>query len=395
MKSSKVIQSNGVLSLLLVIMAVGLVFLVIMGAFYFGTLWAGRKGTSPLPIIIPASQTPYLPWTETPVVVANPTETALPTETVTATEMPTATPVPTATPFPTATPLPDPEEWATFIKDVTIPGGTYFGPKTSFQKTWRIKNIGETTWTKLYDLVYVSGSALTETTIIPLPMKVEPGEMVDLSINLTSPKTPGKYEGRWMLRTADGLHFGMGSRADQPLTVMIQVLNVERNAEFDFILRMCQARWWNGEGIPLRCPSVFSNTNGFVALLQAPHLENKKADQPALWVRPNNKMEGKIAGMYPAYKVKDGDHFKATIGCLDNSKGCKVVFKLQYQIGGDPMETLQTWYETYNGSVTRIDVDLSPLAGQEVQFILRALGYSNQFDKNNGFWLAPHIINTK
>jgi len=404
MKTSRMVSPDRFMNTMLVLLGVGLVMIMIMGAFFFGTVWANGRGSSPLPVVAPATQTPFVPSTDP--VVDQPTEmpqptatlepTLVPTLTPTSTPEPTATPVPTATPLPTATPTQEPpEEWARFIQDVTIADGTLFAPKKSFEKIWRIKNIGVTTWTKEYDLVYVGGAAMTETKVIPLPWKVVPGDTIDLSVDLVSPKTSGDYEGRWMLRAPDGSRFGVGPGADLPLTVKIKVLNVPVDSEYDFTVNMCRARWWNGEGKALGCPSQESNINGFVTLLYTPYLETKRVDRPALWVRPNNKLEGKIAGMYPPYRVQDGDHFRSTIGCLDNSKGCKLVFKLQYQIAGGDIQTLHSWDETYGGGVTHLDVDLSALAGQDVQFILRAVGYSNLPDKNNGFWLTPHIINTK
>lgn len=396
-------KNNNLMNVMVAVFIVALVFFLIMGAFYFGALWGKNRGSSSIPVISPATNTPWIPWTETAVVI--PTEapsatvpassTPEPTATLIPTETPTATPEPTATATPTATPTPEPVDWAKFVKDVDVPDGTYFAPKTSFEKTWRIRNIGKTAWNKEYDLVFVGGTAMTEKTVIPLPAKVYINESIDLTVKLVSPKTPGEYEGKWMLRTDDGILFGVGPGADQPLTVNIQVLNVNPNASYDFLIEMCQAQWWNGESEPIQCPSALDYDKGFMRLLLTPNLETGKSDKPALWVHPNNKLEGKIAGKYPPYKVQDGDHFRATVGCLNNYSGCNLIFKLQYQKGSDPIVTMDTWQEIYNGKVTDIDVDLSALAGQEVQFILRVMGSTYQLEKINGFWLTPHIINTK
>src|SRR5512143_599465 len=48
-------------------------------------------------------------------------------------------------------------DWAQFVADVTIPDGTRFAPSATFQKTWRLKNIGTATWTTAYSLVFDSG----------------------------------------------------------------------------------------------------------------------------------------------------------------------------------------------------------------------------------------------
>jgi hypothetical protein len=398
---TKVLKNNNLMNVIMAALVVALVFLGIMVAFFFGAIWRESRGSSSNLVVIPATNTPWIPENETAVVI--PTETATvppsstpePTATIQPTETPTATPEPTATATPTATPTVMPEEWARFIKDVDVPDGTYFAPKTSFEKTWRIKNIGKTAWTKDYDLVFVGGTAMTDKTVIPIPVKVNVNETLDLTIKLTSPKSPGKYEGKWMLRSDDGKLFGFGSGADQPLTVKIQVLNLNPDVAYDFILNMCQAEWWNGEMETLHCPSELSNTKGFVSLLPSPTLESGENEYPVIWVHPNDKVRGFLAGKYPAYKIQDGDHFRARIGVISGNKGTKLTFKLQYQIGNNPKELLGAWNQVYDGNVTKIDIDLSPLAGQEVQFILRVVGENKAFDAHDGFWLTPRIENVE
>lgn len=44
-------------------------------------------------------------------------------------------------------------DWAQFITDVTVPDGTKYEPGETFEKTWRLKNIGTCTWTISYSLV--------------------------------------------------------------------------------------------------------------------------------------------------------------------------------------------------------------------------------------------------
>lgn len=394
---TKVLKNNNLMNVMMAVLIVALVFFVIMGAFYFGALWGKNSGTSPNPVILPATNTPWIPWTETAVVIptesAPPTSTPEPTATTQPTEAPTATPEPTATAIPTATPTPVPTDWAKFIKDIDVPNGTYFAPKQSFEKTWRIRNIGKTAWNKEYDLVFVGGTAMTDKTVIPLPTKVYIYETIDLTIKMVSPKTPGEYEGKWMLRSDDGKLFGLGPGAQQPLTVKIQVLNLNPDVAYDFILNMCQAEWWNGEMEKLHCPSELSNSRGFVSLLPSPNLESGSNDYPVIWVHPNDKVSGFIAGKYPAYTIQDGDHFRARVGVLSGNKGTKLTFKLQYQIGNEPKKLLGEWNQVYDGNVTKINLDLSPLAGQEVQFILRVVGENNEFDKHDGFWLTPRIEN--
>ena len=383
-----------------VVFLVGAVVLAALAvSFFFGALWANGKGSGLIPVTGPSTPTSLVPEALPTSTLSEPTQTAtaalLPTATAEPTPTFTDTPPPTATSTPTPSATPQPEEWALFISDVSVADGTFYGPRQKLEKTWRIKNIGATTWTRDYDLVFVDGTAMTETTAVALPYKIKPGEAINLSVKMTAPRTPGEYTGRWMLRTASGEYFGVGAGADQPLTVKILVLNVNPDAAYDFILNMCEATWWNGVMEPLRCPSPLSNTRGFVTMLPGPALENGSNDRPVIWMRPNGKLEGFTAGKYPPYLVQDGDHFRAKIGCLNRSADCKLTFKLQYQIGKDDLVTLAEWNQVADGSVAKIDLDLSELEGQNVKFILRVIGQRKSFEDQNGFWLTPQIINVK
>lgn len=147
-----------------------------------------------------------------------PTQTPLPPTTI-----PTSTPVPaTNTPLPTATAV-SYCDWVSFVKDVTIPDGTVFGPGDTFTKTWRLKNRGTCTWTPDYMLVYSSGAQLGGTTAVRLPGNVPPGQTVDVSVTLTAPEKSGKYIGYWMLRNPSGVLFGYGEKANQAFYVDIRV----------------------------------------------------------------------------------------------------------------------------------------------------------------------------
>ena len=130
---------------------------------------------------------------------------------------------PTATPEPEATPVPTPSctDRASFIKDVTIPDGTYLPPEEDFEKVWRLKNTGTCTWTSEYSLMFISGYSMGGSGSKILPGTVPPGSIVDLSVNLQVPKTQGLYKGYWMLRNPSGNLFGIGENANKPFFVQI------------------------------------------------------------------------------------------------------------------------------------------------------------------------------
>jgi hypothetical protein len=68
-----------------------------------------------------------------------------------------------------------------------------------------------------------------------------------------------------------------------------------------------------------------------------------------------------------------------------------VTLTLSYSINGGETQQLGRWTESYDNDITRIDIDLSFLAGKNVEFIFttRAKG-SN--DAAWAFWLAPRIL---
>ena len=44
----------------------------------------------------------------------------------------------------------------TFIRDVSIPDGTFLLPGTAFTKTWELKNSGSCAWNSMYTLVFAN-----------------------------------------------------------------------------------------------------------------------------------------------------------------------------------------------------------------------------------------------
>lgn len=112
----------------------------------------------------------------------------------TATLTPIPLPTNTNTPAPTATPT-CPQ--AQFVTDVTIPDGTVMTPGQSFTKKWRIRNTGQCAWNG-YTLVFDSGESMGGPASKPIGV-VNPGQEVDLEVNLIAPATAGNYRGNWRI----------------------------------------------------------------------------------------------------------------------------------------------------------------------------------------------------
>jgi hypothetical protein len=131
----------------------------------------------------------------------------------------------TTTPMPTPTGLPFSTrgDKASYVSDVTVADGSRLEGGKQFTKTWRLINSGDTTWTPEFSLVFVSGSQMGGPASVPVPVEVEPGQTVDLSVQLTAPTESGTHRGYWMLRNSHGEYFGIGSDADQAVWVEIIV----------------------------------------------------------------------------------------------------------------------------------------------------------------------------
>jgi hypothetical protein len=237
-----------------------------------------------------------------------------------------------------------------FIADVTIPDGTSLTPGATYLKTWRVENEGTCTWSTSYSAVFTGGDQMGAPAVINMPASVAPGATVDISVNITAPSANGHYRGNWKLRNASGSLFGPLFWVD---------INVNTSSTFgsvyDFVANYASATW---------------STGGTVQKVDAPQLENGATGNPGLVVTPQNVAGGSIQGVYPAFTVQAGDRFQSIVNCAYGAANCYVNFRLKYQIGSGPVQTLWSFNERYDGLYYRVNLDLSSLAGQSVNFIL-------------------------
>jgi predicted small secreted protein len=103
---------------------------------------------------------------------------------------------------------------AEFVADVTIPDGTALDPNESFTKTWRLRNSGTCSWTPSYTVVFSNGDSMGGPSSQALTGTVNPGQTIDISVNLKAPATAGAYRGDWTLRNAAGKTFGTNFYVD-------------------------------------------------------------------------------------------------------------------------------------------------------------------------------------
>ena len=121
--------------------------------------------------------------------------------------LPAATaPIPTLAAPPSATST-STCDGAQFIADITIPDDTVMTQGQTFTKTWRLKNVGTCSWTPSYAVIFVSGESMSGPAVQALTGNVNPGQTVDVAVDLKSPNSNGSYAGYWKLRNGSGVAF--------------------------------------------------------------------------------------------------------------------------------------------------------------------------------------------
>ena len=128
--------------------------------------------------------------------------------------------------------------------------------------------------------------------------------------------------------------------------------------------------------------------------LANPQLENGTVDPRAgLLTYPQNIFNGYIQGIFPPYRVKAGDRFRSIVNCAYGATSCYVVFRLDYQTGSSGILTFWAFVEKYDNQFYQVDLDLSPLVGQDVKFILTVLSTGSP-NGDRALWVAPIIFNS-
>ena len=80
-------------------------------------------------------------------------------------------------------------------------------PGQDFIKTWKVTNDGACTWGDGYTLIYAYGEQMSGEPV-PLSTAVQPGESVEVSVNLKAPDRAGEYTSAWQMANAKGVPFG-------------------------------------------------------------------------------------------------------------------------------------------------------------------------------------------
>lgn len=331
--------------------------------------------------------------TQTPGSVVLPTNTqaVLPTNTT----IPTNPPAPTNTAVPpTNTPIPIPCDRAAFVKDITYPDNTEVTVGSTFVKTWRLTNNGSCTWTSGYSIVFYSGDAMNGPATSQLTTgTVPPGSSIDISVTLKAPDKAGTYRGDWMLRNSGGALFGIGERGDKSFWVQIKAYvpvtpTPTVTVAFDFISQGPNAAWRNAtQNLAWGDPG--DDDLGVAAEVTNRKLEDHKSYSRLLATFPEKIEDGMIRGVYPAYTVKSGDHFRAVLGLKEGCDVGRVRYILSY-LSGNAEVILGEWVEKCDEKVTIVDIDLTALQGQSLQFVL-TVETEGSPSQDHAHWANPRI----
>jgi len=135
---------------------------------------------------------------------------------------------------------------------VTVPDDTVFSPNQTFTKTWRLKNTGTCSWTPSYAVAFSDGNSMNGPATQALVGNVNPGQTVDISVNLTAPADPGTYTGNYRLRNAAGLLFTKFYVRIKVQAIAFSVTSVTYSV----------STWSSGGSVD--CPRIIANitTNG-------------------------------------------------------------------------------------------------------------------------------------
>lgn len=147
--------------------------------------------------------------TATPTATLEPTATEPPIEPTATTEAPDGvTPIAPTSANSTPVTAPNPNKME-FVDDVTIPDDTVIAAGTKFVKTWKVKNVGSTTWGENYKIRHWAGDRLGAASVILLGKEAAPNQEIEISIEFTAPLTKGEYLSMWILSDKDEANFGV------------------------------------------------------------------------------------------------------------------------------------------------------------------------------------------
>jgi len=274
----------------------------------------------------------------------------------------------------------------------TIPAGSTFQAGVLFEKVWVIRNTSPCNWSNKYSLVYYQGDGMGESTHLrfrstsPGSIIISPGDIVTLTLNLRAPYAEGRQVGYWKLRDPNGILFVPDNLSENTLTVDLEIVGTV----YSFVDNLCQAVW-TLDGQKVACPT---NSGAELYSLQAisfpmfeGHIpENENSIEILLPEREGSVM----IGVFPASVIRAGDHLHLGTGCGDDAPQCDLTYEV-IALTENNRTVIGAWHEVSDGILQTVNLDLSGLADQSVQFIF-SLRSNTATQENRGFWFFPILL---
>lgn len=172
--------------------------------------------------------------------------------------------------------------------------------------------------------------------------------------------------------------------SDQPGTIVM-----------DFVARACEAKWSNN-AYNFPCPGDLTDTSkGYIEYSDHTIIEGMvSVSAPVLIGLPGQGGGSGIGlfGHYPSVTMQPGDRFISTLACQGDAL-CDVEFALEYfdRNGTYHAENRWRWQHQAGDGPLDIDLDLTSLAGQTVDFMLVVREKGPAQDAWT-VWIHPRIL---
>lgn len=171
----------------------------------------------------------------------------------------------------------------------------------------------------------------------------------------------------------------------------VQVTPGSGSLKYSFSKNSCDAKWSSGwESIPC---FKSSDTSDF-AIRTSPisSISGVPVSGEALLI-PIDYAHHSVNGEFPTIEIQDGDHFKSTIGCLEESLACNILFDVYFETQEKGRILLGRWNPIGDDKVEDINIDLTKFTNQKGRFYLNISDSNNGGDRRNSdaVWLMPRI----
>jgi len=141
---------------------------------------------------------------------------------------------------------------------------------------------------------------------------------------------------------------------------------------YDFSAQ-CPSAEWSGKGETWSCADNRPPWQASVTVIEAAEAGQAWTGQALRLYLPIR--ERNAAGRYPVWKIRPGDHFRASAICPGENVQCSLIFGLRIEQDGEGTE-IGEWSPTDDQRSVEIDVDLSEFAGEHVVFVLWTENYT-------------------